>query len=296
MTSERRTRSTTPGPTVETGAGALTITSPANDRVKLLRGLSGAAARRRAGMTLVEGITLVKEALDSGASFVTAARDEESIGSARVTELVDLLRERGIDVWTATHRVFKGMSQMETPQGILAAIDIPDNREDATLRDVIGGARASGDALVVLMDGIQDPGNAGAIVRSGDAFGATCLLFGAPSADPYNPKVLRASMGSVFHLPCLEVKDAPAVADSLIAAGFRLFYGDAKASIPVYSADLSGLAAIVVGNEAAGVSEALKERGTPIAVPIHGMAESLNVAMALTAMLYEARRQRSVAL
>ncbi|MGE5541609.1 MAG: TrmH family RNA methyltransferase, partial [Bacillota bacterium] len=150
----------------------VTVRSPANDRVKLLRGLSAAPVRRRTGLTLVEGIALVREALDSGASLVTAAYDEDAAGSAMVAELAALLRKHGVDVWPADHRVFRQMAQTETPQGILAAVRIPDTPAEMAMSDVIARARATGDALVVLMDGVQDPGNAGSIVRSGDAFGA----------------------------------------------------------------------------------------------------------------------------
>lgn len=274
----------------------VTVRSPANDRVKLLRGLSAAPVRRRTGLTLIEGITLIREALDSGVSFATAAYDEDAAGSAGVAELAALLRKRGVEVWPAEHRVFKRMAQTETPQGILAAVRIPGTPAEVAIGDAIARARATNDALVVLMDGVQDPGNAGTIVRSADVFGVSCVIFGGPSADPYNPKVLRASMGSVFHLPCVAVADATAAAESLLAAGFRLHYGDARAENPVYSVDLSGLVLIVAGNEAAGVSPSLRALGSAVAVPMCGMAESLNVSMALTAMLYEARRQRSLAL
>lgn len=275
---------------------SLTVTSAANERVKLIRSLAGPSARRKRHMTLVEGITLVNEALESGVSFVTVACEEEASSTGRVAHLAGALHERGVEVWAASRGVFRSLAQTETPQGIIAAIRVPDVDVDGVLGEVMARARAPEGAIVVLMDGVQDPGNAGAIVRSADAFGASCAIFAAGSADPYNPKVLRASAGSIFHLPCVTLDEASSTLDGLIAGGFRLFYGDARSSTPVFGTDLTGAVVIAVGNEAAGVSPAVRSRGSGVAVPIHGKAESLNVAMALTAILYEASRQRSVAL
>jgi TrmH family RNA methyltransferase len=277
--------------------GRLTVTSVSNERAKFMMRLSNPSFRRRTGCSLVEGVRLIGEALNSGADFVTAAYDGAAARSRPVRELVGRLERRGVEVWETSRGILRAVALTETPQGVVAAIRVRSSTESDVIEVAAGKVRESGDAMVALMDGVQDPGNAGTIVRSADAFGAACVVFAGPSADPYNPKVLRASMGSVFHVTCVSVGDASSVLVALRDAGFRVFYGDPRSPREVYRERLTGPIVLAVGNETAGVSEAVRHHGTGVCVPIrHGKAESLNAAMAFTAMAYEARRQRVFAL
>jgi TrmH family RNA methyltransferase len=151
--------------------------------------------------------------------------------------------------------------------------------------------------LVVVLDGLQDPGNAGAIARAAEAFGATGLLFLKGTVSPYNPKTLRASAGSLFRIPFLHAVDA-----ALARAAFRQNKVELYAGVPARAgtvvrslaeADLSGRCGLAIGNEARGVGAELRSVALDISIPTGGV-ESLNAAVAAGILLYEARRQRAL--
>ena len=147
---------------------------------------------------------------------------------------------------------------------------------------------------MIVLDGVQDPGNAGAILRAAEAFGAPAWRFSRARVSPYNPKCLRASAGSVFRLPVVAAID-----ESLLLAAFdqkriALYAAMPRAAKLVSDANFSERCAIMIGGEGRGVSPALQQRATGVKIPTSGV-ESLNAAVAAGVMLYEARRQRTVA-
>jgi TrmH family RNA methyltransferase len=143
----------------------------------------------------------------------------------------------------------------------------------------------AGPALVAILDGIQDPGNAGAILRAAEAFGASGVVFLKGSVNPYNPKALRASAGSVFRVPLALLEEAQLPPDLEL---FALMPGEGE---PLSEVRLDGNCGVVIGNEGRGVSDRLRQRSTPVRI-LTSSVESLNAAMAATVVLYEARRQR----
>ncbi|MGD0620344.1 MAG: RNA methyltransferase, partial [Bryobacteraceae bacterium] len=152
-----------------------------------------------------------------------------------------------------------------------------------------------GISLVVIVDGVQDPGNGGAIVRAAEAFGATGVVFVKGSANPYNPKALRASAGSVFRIPLVAAADDRlllAVAEKKRA---RLYAAMPRGGCTIDATNLSGRCAVVIGAEGRGVSQVLASEAMPLRIPTSAV-ESLNAAMAAGIILYEARRQRSTAI
>jgi TrmH family RNA methyltransferase len=150
---------------------------------------------------------------------------------------------------------------------------------------------------VVVLDGIQDPGNGGAIVRAAEAFGATGALFLKGSVSPHNPKTLRASAGSLFRLPYLAGVDPTLARAALRQHRVELYAGvPARPGVPVRSlgdVDLTGACGLIIGNEARGVSGELRSAASDISIPTVGV-ESLNAAIAAGILLYEARRQRAL--
>jgi len=146
--------------------------------------------------------------------------------------------------------------------------------------------------LVLLADGVQDPGNLGTMIRAADAAGATAVLTTPGTVDIYNPKVLRAGMGSHFHLPVVPLADVASFLAQVAELSFLLLVAEAQASTSIYEVDLRGPTIFAVGNEGAGVSPVLRAAGRPVAIPMPGRAESLNAAMAATILLFEAVRQR----
>lgn len=205
----------------------------------------------------------------------------------REAGLVAQARRRGARLILVEDRVMAALSGTRTPQGILATVRQP----VARLTDVL----ATRPRLLLLCAGVADPGNAGALLRVADAAGAGGVLFTAGSVDPYGDKCVRASAGSVLHLPVVTDLDIVAAAEALTAAGLQLLAADAAGECDLFAlgADLAAPTVWVVGGEAHGLPTGLPTTARRVRVPIHGRAESLNVATAAAVCLYaSAQAQR----
>lgn len=262
------------------------IGSAANPRVKEWAKLLDRKYREREGKFLLEGVHLVKEALDAGWPLEAVVFDE---GADVFGQFESYLEEDGADgpAWVpASPDVIAKCSGTETPQPIFAvAMKRPPER-DALF--------AAPRALVAVLDGVQDPGNVGTIVRSAAACGATAVVLGKGTADLYNPKTIRATMGALFHVPVLDAADLTELLPEARARGAAIAGTSLQSSRSCYDYDFGTRGVwLVFGNEGAGMSEqasALVDDN--VIIPMSGRAESLNVAMAATVLLFEARRQR----
>jgi TrmH family RNA methyltransferase len=183
--------------------------------------------------------------------------------------------------------LFQSISDTETSQGVMALVNPPEWRLEQLFR---------GNALLVVLDGLQDPGNAGAILRAAEAFGATGAIFLKGTVSPYNPKTLRASAGSLFRVPYLHGVDSEVVGAALRQNQVQLFAGVPASSggtVPsLVDVNLTGKCGLIIGNEARGVGAELRNLALNVFIPTVGV-ESLNAAMAAGIMLYEAGRQRA---
>lgn len=230
--------------------------------------------RDKEGKFVVEGDHLVMEAGDR-VEFVIYHKETPGVKWAQ---------GRKLPAYKVSQREFEKISQVVTPQGILAVVK---KRQDR-FEDLFKAAKP----LIVFCDGIQDPGNLGTIIRGADAVGATGVLLSSGCAELYNQKVVRATQGSLFHLPILEVGPAEAEIKKLKLKGLKVAAADAKGK-SFWSAELSGPIAMVIGNEGAGLSpEILKACDQVVSIPMPGKAESLNAAMAASVLIYEVLRQR----
>jgi TrmH family RNA methyltransferase len=258
-------------------------------RLKAARRLNKRAFRQRERAFLAEGPQAVAEAFHCGAQvtdlFVTVP------ARTRHGDLVDAIATAGIPVHVVSGEVMDELAQTVTPQGLLAVcgfVDIP-------LAEV---ARAK-PALVALLANVRDPGNAGTVLRTADAAGAHAVVFADASVDPYNGKCVRASAGSLFHLPVVAGTRLEEAVVTLREAGLRIVAADGRAGRslddPEVQARLAGPTAWMFGNEAWGLPpELVALADEPIAVPIYGRAESLNLAAAAAVCLYtSARAQRT---
>lgn len=172
-----------------------------------------------------------------------------------------------------------------TPQGIVARC----RSVVRPLETLSAGAR-----LVAVAIEVRDPGNAGSIIRAADAAGADAVVFAGDAVDPLNPKAVRASVGSLFHVPILVEREVEAVVDALRRAGLRLLAADGGGDVDLFGADLTGPTAWLFGNEAHGLGPAGDRADARVAIPIYGQAESLNLATAAAVCLYaSARAQRA---
>ncbi|MGH3358418.1 MAG: TrmH family RNA methyltransferase, partial [Nocardioidaceae bacterium] len=183
------------------------------------------------------------------------------------------------------------LSDTVTPQGIVAHCRFVDVPVDEIL--------ASGPRLIAVCADVRDPGNAGTVVRCADAAGADAVLFGANSVDPYNPKAVRASTGSLFHVAIGIDHDLPAMIERVRAHGVRVLAADGAGPTDLFTAEADGLLAgplaWLFGNEAWGLpDETLRIADAAVAVPIYGRAESLNLATAAAVCLYSAARAQRI--
>ncbi len=259
---------------------------------RFIKGLSSKKEREKTGMTVAEGPPSVSMALESGVSveYLVMSR---SFSVSPPGEDVARLIEKGPaprEVLTVPDELFERMSETKTPQGVLCVLRVP-------FRFPKGTPRSPWKApLEVVGIDIQDPGNVGTLVRAASAVGASSVVFLSTSADPFSPKCIRASAGTVFRVAVRalgsEVAPAGYLAE-LAAGGTAVFKTVPRGGILPWEADFTRPSAIVLGNEARGLSDdVLSAPGRGISVPMPGGTESLNVAVASGMVLYEALRQR----
>ncbi len=263
------------------------LTNPRSDRVKVVRALSRRSVRARTGQFLAEGPQAVREAVRFRPELV---RDVYVTAEAaeRHTDIVAAAREAQLFVHEVTPEVLAAMSDTPSPQGIAVVCRTLDVPFEGAL------AELPPDALVCVLTHVRDPGNAGTVIRGADAAGADLVVVSDSSVDIYNPKVVRSTVGSLFHLPVVVDVPVPQILASLRARGVRLLAADGAGTTLLHDADLTGRHAWVMGNEAWGLEPEVRAACDDVVrVPIYGHAESLNLAMAATLCLYasaEARR------
>jgi RNA methyltransferase, TrmH family len=259
------------------------ITSLHNKRVARAVRLKKRAMREKDRQFLVEGAQGVGEALASGAAvqevFVSPASQE------RLDSVVAAANEAGVPVHTVTPELMGHLTSTVTPQGVVAVagfVDVP-----------LGSLDQRATCVPILVE-VRDPGNAGTVLRSADASGADAVVFTRSSVDVYNPKTVRATAGSLFHVPVIRDVDLADSVEQLRGRGFAVLAASATGDRAVHDVDLSGPTAVLFGNEARGLpAEALELSDGSVRVPISGRAESLNLAAAATLVLFEAARQRA---
>jgi TrmH family RNA methyltransferase len=261
------------------------LASPRNPRVRAAAALRDRRARAEAGLTLVDGSRELARALAGGARVVEVFVDEDALDDeGRAT--VALAAERGAAIVGVTSTVLGRLAYGDRSEGLVATVRIPDLGLDR-----LGPLPAN--PLVVVLEGVEKPGNLGAVLRSADATGADAVILADPRTDAYNPNAVRASVGTIFAVPVAAAR-SEAVRAWLDAHGIAALAARVEASLPYTEADLRGPTALVLGSEAEGLSTAWSGSGvTPISLPMAGVADSLNVSVTAAILLYEARRQRA---
>lgn len=242
--------------------------------------------KTHSGCFLAEGVRLVEEVVSSGWPVELLVYTESAAQNSRVARLLDQATSQGLETVLAGDRRMKSLSGTVTPQGVLALV----RRPPTEWTDLIG----ANSSLIVVMDGIQDPGNVGTVIRAADASACDGVICLAGTSDPFAPKAVRASMGSVLHLPVYTGVHAPDVAVDLTARGMMLLVADPAAETALEDEDLRGPLALILGSEARGPGPFWQKREVRrVRIPMPGRAESLNVALAAGIILYEVVRQRS---
>ncbi len=241
--------------------------------------------RRRASPSamLLDGPHLIEEAVGAGVRIETVLVASDR-GMAQHNSLADRLRMLGARVHEASGRVVQAASGVVTSQGIVAVAHRPPMPEEEVLD--------SAGLLLLVADGIQDPGNLGTMIRTAAAAGATAVAVTEGSSDPFLPKALRAAMGATFKVPLLR-SDGEALRRALASRSVRVLVADPRGEAVYTEVPLRLPLAVVVGNEASGPDPGWPEIGTRVRIPLHGAVESLNVAVAAGLLLYEVARRRS---
>jgi TrmH family RNA methyltransferase len=252
---------------------------------------------------VAEGAELIRTALDVGASVESVYVSPDGGDDPATQEVCRRALAVGARVFPLAPGVLERVADTVTPQPVLAVLPMladadavreptPDAGADATNTAVAPWSPAPGALVVVLVD-VRDPGNAGTVLRAADAAGATAVVFAAESVDPYNPKTVRASAGSLFHVPFTVRPDPVGLAAGFATAGFRTLATVVRDGEDYAGLDWSVPTAVFFGNESSGLDPALTARldGT-VAIPMAGRAESLNVGVASAVVAFEAFRQR----
>jgi RNA methyltransferase, TrmH family len=274
--------------TASPGTGS--YTGAHSPRLKAARRLNKRAFRQHERAFLAEGPQAVAEAFHCGARvadlFVTVP------ARSRHHDLVTAMAAAGIPVHVVGGEVMDELAQTVTPQGLLAVCDFV----DVPLAEVTARGKPR---LVALLANVRDPGNAGTVLRTADAAGADAVVFADASVDPYNGKCVRASAGSLFHLPVVAGTSLEDTVVTLREVGLRIVAADGRAGRPLddpeVQARLAGPTAWMFGNEAWGLPpELVGLADEPVAVPIYGRAESLNLAAAAAVCLYASARAQRV--
>jgi TrmH family RNA methyltransferase len=260
-------------------------TSPRSARVTSIRMLSKRNARRESGTFLVEGPQSVREALIWGhirGQVISLYATHDA------SRRLDFLSDTTIPVTIVEDAILNAMSDTVTPQGVIAICKLP--REN--LSSILG---QNDPKLIAILSNVRDPGNVGTVIRSADAAGADGVIISAESVDPWSPKAVRSSAGSLWHLPVIADVDLPGIVAEISARGFQILAADADGSIDLEELESSGKlkapTAWIFGNEAWGLpAEVRALADVVVSLPIFGEAESLNLSMAATLALYSSAR------
>lgn len=263
------------------------VESASNPRIRAIAALRDRAGRREAGATIVDGARECLRALATDMPVQAALVCEPLVRTDEARAVLDALARRGIVPLRVGERAYAKVAYGDRSDGVVLVVPVPDTTL-AQLAPVLSRP----DALVVVAEDVEKPGNLGAILRSADGAGGSAVI-AVGGTDAYNPNVIRASVGTIFRVPL-----ATASADETLAAlrghGLRMLAARVDGATLYTDADLHGRVAIVLGSEADGLSAAWDQPDVHgIRLPMHGIADSLNVSVTAAVLLYEARRQRT---
>jgi TrmH family RNA methyltransferase len=259
------------------------ITSTKNPRITAAVALRDRRTRDDARLTLVDGVRELSRALAAGAGVTEVFVDESALG-AEAAGVVTAAREAGATITRVGTAVLDRLAYGDRSEGLVATVTIPNLDIDALALPT--------DALVVVLEAVEKPGNLGAVLRSADGAGADAVILADPRTDPFNPNAVRASIGTIFAMRLAAAPSEQAL-EWLNRQGIRILAARVDADVDYPEVDLRGPCAIVLGSEAEGLTGTWSgDDVTALRLPMLGVADSLNVSITAAVLLYEARRQR----
>jgi len=262
-----------------------TITSRQNPRVKEAVRLRERRHREKQGRILIDGVRELTRAIDAGVAMQKVFVCEPLCTGDDARRLLAVLPDCGAEVLEVTGPVFDKLAFGDRSEGMLGVAEMP----RPTLEDL----RLPESPLVAVLEGVEKPGNVGAVLRSADAAGISALIVADARTDLFNPNAIRASLGTIFAMPVCAASTEDTL-DWLRSRGLAIFAARVDGSVPYTDADYRGPAALVLGSEAEGLSPAWTgDDVAGVRLPMLGVADSLNVSATAAVMFYEALRQRS---
>lgn len=264
------------------------ITSKDNSIIKHIKKLKEKKYRDENNEYIIEGIKLIKEAIQEKAKIKQIIICEDCEKNLEIDKelIYEIAKENCIYV---TKKIFESITDVTNPQGILAIIE--KNNIEVQINNNIQEINLKED-IIVALDGVQDPGNLGTILRTVDSIGLTQILVSKDTADSYNPKVVRSTMGAIFRINIIEVEDLQETLKEIKKNKFKVMVTALDADNSIYNVDYNKKA-IIIGNEANGVSKEIQAMADEkVKIPMLGKTESLNAAVAAGIMIYEYVRRK----
>ena len=261
------------------------ILSTTNTRIKSLVRLRTRRERDTTGSFIIEGYRELRRAVGAGLEFESVYFCPDLFIGGNEQELVEACRRAGARAFEVAEAPFRKASYRDRPEGLLGVA-----RQFATGLDRLP---LEGNPLLLVAESIEKPGNLGTMLRTAEGAALSGVVVADPTTDPFNPNVVRASIGTVFDVP-LAVTDSTTAIDRLRGAGVRIVATTPDATLPHYEADLTGPVALVIGSEQYGLSdEWLQRSDVEVRIPMPGSVDSLNAAMSAGIVIFEALRQRA---
>ncbi len=263
------------------------IKSLSNERVrKVVSYIQKSKARKESNVFVIEGMKMLREApvLQVREAYVT-----EKFLDGASEEDKEILWRYGAE--TVTDEVMKKLADTRTPQGVLAVVSMYQYSEE----EVLDGYKEMGieKPLLLILENIQDPGNLGTMLRSSEGAGVTGVILSKGSADVYNPKVIRSTMGSIFRMPFMYVDNLPAFVEKLSERGIKTYAAHLKGKRNYDKFDYTKPTAFLIGNEGNGLSKETADAASEyVLIPMKGQVESMNAATSAAILTFEASRQR----
>ncbi len=264
------------------------ITSTSNQQMKNVSALlKKSKERKNTKNFVVEGPRMVVEAPEGSlkAVYVSESFENNAENKVLLEELKDKCSKANAVYETVADNVFKSVSDTQTPQGIMAVVDMP----SYDLGDLLKGEKTH----LLILESIQDPGNLGTMVRTGEGAGVTGIIMNKTTVDLFNPKTIRSTMGSIYRVPFFVTEDLGNTLQELQSKGISLYAAHLKGEHAYDEEDYTKACGFLIGNEGNGLSDEIANiADTYIKIPMEGQVESLNAAISATLLMYEANRQR----
>lgn len=263
------------------------ITSNSNAKVKkIIRLRDKSGERKKAGVFLAEGIKMFEEAPDSRIREVYVSEGALlGFENDKQVHIINKLDKH--DKYIVKDDIFNKMSDTRTPQGIITVV----NQPEYSVQQIIGAK----DPLIVILENLQDPGNLGTIIRTGEGAGVTGIIMSSQTVDIFNPKTIRATMGSIYRVPFVYVDDVEGIVKELISKGINTYAAHLSGKNYYDSFSFDEPTAFLIGNEGNGLTKKLADCAKVyLKIPMEGKVESLNAAIAASLLMYEAHRQRTM--